>query len=356
MKTRILFSFFVFSLILMVISCKKSSTTDNSITPEEAKVEMRAASQQLTTEMNTLMQIPAVVTLQYLSTLTSAAAMKSTVEAVKGDPSNLYYHKVKEIFRSAYHVKSTQIDFLANPGIYQFNFQTDEFDLIEPSTNLIKMIFPANQQAYTNQLLNAELTADNLQFTDSIPTNANLALKIDLVTVMTGTYNCTISSSGTPTAITLNLTMAPYTLQMNFSGSGINYTSTMSLKLNNVEILGYNMNLKYTSDMTNVEKVSGNLLMPPLKFEGWVNAQAMQIALADSVTRNDVAYLNTQMSVLVFQTVLDVQLGSLAFKLFTVPETGKQSPQIAMVYSDGTWEWLANILNGTGTKSISKRR
>ena len=346
--------FFAFYLLVMVSSCKKESS-DNTVTPEQAKVEMRAAAQQLTTEMNAMMSTPAMVTLQFLSTLTSNGALKATLEATKVNPAKLTLHEFYAMLRNGQRLKSTQADFLGSPGIYQFNFQTTVFDFIEPNPTLIKLIFPANELAYTNQLLNAELVANNLQFSpDSMPTNADLTMKIDLAVVMTGTYITTFSG-GVPTSASISLIMAPYQIQLDFSGSGVNYASTLSMKLNSQEIMGYTMAMKYASDMKSVEQISGSVRMPPIRFDGWVNAQAMIVAMSDSTKRLDVAYLNSQMGVVVVQTSDDAQLGTLAFKLYTDPETGIKSPQVAVVYSDGSWEWLADILSGSGTKSSFTR-
>jgi|GEM_PF-3110626 len=355
MKTRIVNAFFALSFMVTVLSCTKDKSSSDQMSADQAKVEIRAGAQLITAELNTLMSLPAVVTLQYLSTLTSNGSLKSAFKAALVKPHNFNARMLKDLLLKTPRTKSSQVDFLNNPGTYQFSFQLNTFELISPSATMIKLIFPANEQAYNNQLLNAEFLADNLQITDSIPTNADLSLMIDQVEVMTGTYISTISNTGVPTSVTLSMLMNPYKLNMTFSGSGLDYTSIMSLKLNNQEILGFNEALRYTADMQTVEKVTGILAAPPLSFNGWLNAQALQIAMADSVRKLDVAYLNTQMSMAVFQTVLNQQIGTLAFMLFTDPDTGKKSPSIAVVYSDGSWEWLAAILNSTGGKSLILR-
>jgi len=343
MKYRITYALFVFSLILIIISCKKDTTEDDIMTAEKAKVEIRSANQQITNEWNILMETPGANTLQYLSNLTSDRTLKATIETVRVKLKNFNHYKINDIFLNANSLRSTQIDFLNNPGTYQFNYQLNDFELIQPSTTMLQLIFPANEQSFYNQQLNADLIVDNLEVTDSVPTMADPSLKIDLVEVLSGSYNSTLTSNGVPTSLSASLLMAPYQFQMSFSESGVNYSSTLSLKLNNQEIMGYNLALKYTPDMENVEKLTVSYLIPPLRFEGWFNVQAMQLEMEDTTKTLDITYLNSQMSGVVFQTVLDAQLGNLVFMLYTDPDNGDQSAQIAIVYEDGSWEWISDI-------------
>jgi len=65
--------------------------------------------------------------------------------------------------------------------------------------------------------------------------------------------------------------------------------------------------------------------------------------------------MNNQMSMALFHTVLNAKIGDLAFKLYTDPDYGDTYPSIAVVYADGTFEWLENIM-GSNTFKFRKVR
>lgn len=380
MKTRYFITLFAILMIAVVISCEKTST-NNTITPEEAKVEIRAAAQQLTNEMDAMMNTPAMVTLTYLSELNDNASLKSTLKSLLKDPSRINYHNLTHLRSIGDNPQSAQVNYMSNPGIYRFSFLLNDFELIEPSTSMIKLTFPANEQSYNNQLLDAELIATNLELTiinytdrpgtglksagmisenysDTVITKADVTMSIDLVQVMTATYQSELSSTGAPTSVVLAVTMAPYALTLDFHGSGVNYTLVTSLKLNNAEILGVNTNLVYTSDMSEVEQLSGSYLMPPLKFEGWINVKQLQdyTATIDSTQNYDIGFMNSLMNMTIYDTDLDAQLGSLIFQLYVDPDTGEKAPMLAVLYSDGSWEWLNAIISSGGSKSAIARK
>jgi hypothetical protein len=236
----------------------------------------------------------------------------------------------------------------------------------------LKLRFPASQTSTTN---NAELLADNLLYTtitytetywddysqtwvtdtyeDIIPANLDLTISIDGVTQMTGNYTGAFTSSGNPTSLSVSINMPPYSFTMGMSGSGTNYTTSLSFKLNSNEMMGYNISLTYSSDMSTLDKVSGYVHVSPLKIEGWINISAIENHMSE-VEENggsyDLDYLNSQLSLVLIQTELNANIGSLAFKLYTDPEYGETYPMIAVVYSDGTYEWLENIMNDESLK------
>lgn len=344
------------------------------LSPEQAKVEIRSANQRLQAENDALMNAPGMVSLDYLADLTSNQSWKSSLEYALFEAGDISYHNVKDIFTSQNNTRSDEDDYLGNPGTYKFNFELDRFELIEPSTTTLIMIYPADEQAYAEQKLNAELVADNLQFTpisytttewdeysqtwiteteyDTVLTNTNVSLKIDEATVLTGHYHSTLASNGSPTSVDVSLAMMPYEFMMGFSGSGVNYNTTLSMKLSGEEIMGYNLALTYSADMEDVMRVEGSYRMPPVKFEGFMNYHAIEthIEEADATQNYDIPYLNDQIDMVIYQTELDAQIGIIVFMLYTDPDDGDQSPQLAVQYSDGTWEWLETILDEGGSK------
>ena len=361
----------VFLLIFMIGSCNKNEDKVEDLKPDEAKVEVRSASQEITTNMNEVMNTSGMLAIDNLATLFENGDWKSTIKQLLFQSDNPSLRKVKDHFRKD--VLGSNRDFNAGDyGVYEYNFSTGVFDLVEPSTTFLKLRFPASQTSTTN---NAELLADNLLYTtitytetywddysqtwvtdtyeDIIPANLDLTISIDGVTQMTGNYTGAFTSSGNPTSLSVSINMPPYSFTMGMSGSGTNYTTSLSFKLNSNEMMGYNISLTYSSDMSTLDKVSGYVHVSPLKIEGWINISAIENHMSE-VEENggsyDLDYLNSQLSLVLIQTELNANIGSLAFKLYTDPEYGETYPMIAVVYSDGTYEWLENIMNDESLK------
>lgn len=369
------YSLLVFSIIFFSVSCDLlQDKKEEGISPDQAKIEIRSANQRIQAENDALMDTPGMVSLNYLADLSSNQSWKYSLEYALFEGGDISYHKVKDIFTRDRNTRSDEDDYLSNPGTYKFNFELDRFERIEPSTTTLIMIYPANEQAYAEQKLNAELVADNLQLTpisytttewdeylqtwitetvyDTVLTNTNVTLKIDEINVLTGNYHSTLASNGSPTSVDISLTMPPYEFTMGFAGSGVNYSTTLSMKLSSEEIMGYNLALTYSSDMEDVMRLDGSYRIPPVKFEGSMNYNAIEIHIeeADSSQNFDIPYLNDQIDIIVYQTELNAQLGIIVFMLYTDPDDGDQSPQLAVQYSDGTWEWLETIMDEGGSK------
>jgi hypothetical protein len=146
---------------------------------------------------------------------------------------------------------------------------------------------------------------------------------------MTCSYRATLNNDGLPVSTTFNMTMAPYQMTLTQTGSGVNYTSTASLKMGNDVLMSYNMNVKYTAQQDDVDNVSGNFQITPVRFEGNIKAAAM-----GNCSENNINCMNSNLDVEVIQTEKNKIIGHIEFKIF------EDYPEPVIVYSDGTWEWL----------------
>lgn len=343
---------------------KEDETTKN-LNPTEAKVEVRSATQEINTQMTDVMSIPAFTSMDFMMQLIDNESWKSKVHGMIFNIGKQHLKLVKDAFRPT--GKSGKE--IGDYGVYQFNFTTEAFDLVEASTNMLKVSYPADENAMAAQNNNAEFTADNLQYqvityTDTywdewtqtwitetyeeyLPTNASVSQKIDGSTVMTASYTASYTENGNPQAISASVTAAPYSFTMSMSGTGVNYSTMLSLKENTTELMGYDLDVTYTSDMGDVEKVQGYYAVAPLKVDGWMNYAAINNHISEIEENGgnyDLTFLNTQLSMQLIQTVLNAKIGDLQFKLYTDPEYNETYPMIAVVYSDGTYEWLEDIM------------
>ncbi|GAB1402896.1 hypothetical protein MASR1M74_00740 [Lentimicrobium sp.] len=368
--------FFVFALI----SCeddKEESTKE--IKPATAKVEFRNAAQEINADLDKMMNTLPMQSLSYLSDLLDGD-WEEKLKVSLFQSGKIHLAKVRDNFRLDASGNRDEIE-VGDFGVYTFNFYLDEFQLTETSTTLLKIIYPANEQAYALKQNNAEFLLNNLKYTmitytetwwddwdevwvtetyeEQVPTNAEISLSVDGIIGMSGKYNSVVSENGTPTAVTANLTSAPYQFQMGLSGSGSNYTTSLSLKESNKELMGYNLNITYSSDLIDVQKLSGYYNVSPLKIQGSMNYAAIEERTAkiiDNATSADIDYLNTQLDMELHHTGLNAKLGDIEFRLYVDTDYDESYPELAVVYSDGSYEWLYEVIGEFGDFKRMKQR
>jgi hypothetical protein len=314
--------------------------------------------------------------MDFMMQLMNNEGWKSTVHSLIFNNGKTHLHAVKEAFRPA----SRSANEVGDYGVYEFNFDTDVFELVQSSTTMLKFIYPSDEAAYAAQQNNAEFVADNLQYLtivyeetywdewsqtwvtetyeEYLPTNAVVSLKVDTATLMSATYSASYTENGNPQSISANITAAPYSFSMSFSGSGTAYNTMLSFKENTTEMMGYDLDVNYTSDMSDVEKVTGYYVVAPLKIDGWMNYAAINnhmIEIEDNGGEYDLVFLNTQLSMQLIHTGLNAKIGDLQFKLYHDTEYDEYAPMLCVVYSDGTYEWLEDIM-GEETYKFSRKR
>jgi hypothetical protein len=177
---------------------------------------------------------------------------------------------------------------------------------------------------------------------------------------LSGNYHSVITENGNPTSMNASLTSNPYQFNAAFGGSGTNYTATQSLKEDNKELMGYSLNVTYSADMIDVIKLSGYYSVSPLKVQGSMNYAAIEertTMMIDDATTADINYLNTQLDMDLYHSVLNTKLGDVEFRLFVDTEYDETYPELAVVYSDGTYEWLFEVLGENGSfKKVKQRK
>ncbi len=380
MKKKLFSYLAVFVMLIFAIgACNKTKEEVKTLTTDEAKVEVRSASQEVNTNMDQVMNTAPIQSVNYLSTLLDNGTWKSTIKILIFQTRDLNLSKVKDAFRKDETGKS-KANGIGDFGVYQYNFDINDFELIEASSTKLVIKYPASDIAFANRQNNAELVADNLTYTtvtytdtywdeysqtwitdtydETIPTNLNLSLTIDGVQQMSGNYSGTLSESGYPTSANVSISMPPYQFDMSLSGSGTNFNTSLSFKQSDVEMMGYSLDIVYSSDLEKVDKVTGYYHIRPLKIEGWANLNTIESYITETEGNGgnyDLDYLNSQISLELFQTVLNAKIGDLAFKLYT-DEYNYTSPNLAVVYADGTYEWLSDIMNDDGTFKFVRKR
>lgn len=373
MKTKALFALAILlaGLLAMPACEKKKEDTTKELTPEEAKIELRDASQEISTNMDNMMSTPAMQSVDFLMQMMGSGDVNSTLKTIIFNSGRLNLTKVKQAFAPT----AQRDDGIGQYGIYAYNFIIDEFELVETTTNSLVLRYPANETAYNGQQNNAELAANNLVYTtityedtywddysqtwvtdtyeDYVPTNLAMTLKIDNQTAAQGNYSSTLTESGIPTSVTVGLSVSPYQFQATLSGGGASYLANLSFKKDDVELMAINWNLIYTADMENVQTVNGYYMAMPLRIEGSANFAAIDSHM-NEVDENggtyDLTFLNNQLNMQLIHVVLNAKIGDIQFKMYTDPDYGDTYPELAVVYGDGTFEWLSDIMGENGYK------
>jgi hypothetical protein len=341
------------ALLLLPVACSKDDK-EKQLSAEEAKAELRAASQDMTMTFSNVMEVSAMSTMIFFMELAEFddfdPGFKSLLSDIGKYDLTAKYQILKgnRLQLKKFRTKSF-LDEPGNSGVYTYNFQTGQFDLTSTNVNYLRYNFPADEDAYDQEINNASLTISNIEFAtvsytdewgtweEEVLTKLNMALVINSAEALTISFNATYSSGGTPTSMSLNMSMPPYVFSMTLNGSGVNYKTTISFTQNSTVILNASLDLKYDQAMEEIERVSGNFHMPPLNFEGSINGSAI-----DNCEEN-VTCINQNFNVTVKHTELNSVLGKLEFRNYTDPYWEEEYPALVIVYKDNSWEYLHDV-------------
>ena len=369
-RELLLHTFILLFFSSFLVSCDLLQSDKNptkELTAEEAKVEIRAANQEMAAQVDQMIATPAMGSLNHLANLSmdmkSAKVSKSALFVSK-----LTYSSALNHFRDAGKpYKSLKMDDDDDEyyGIFEFNFDYDEMEMVQESSTIFQVNYPADEVAYANRQNNAQMTISNLDFqevksyyedydyyteswievetTDLLPVSANVIIKIDGKTELDASYNASYTADGLPLSVSASMETAEYKMTMSYSGSSTKYNTKMSYKLDKEEIMAYDLDVTYSSNQEDVEHIKGYYLFAPLKING-----EMYPAAIETHTENnnppDLTYLNSQMDIDMIHLEKKAIIGHLEFFMYYDAEWEESSPMPAIVYEDGTYEWLTDVM------------
>ncbi len=336
-------------LMLPFTACEK----DESFDAEDAKQELIKATEEIQMNMFMMMATPQMEALTQLMALMDMdfdVGLKSTFRAIAKDPGIIAtpgINRVMDISRQLSAEKSLKdID----GGVFQYNFATGDFDLIDEASYL-EYNFPADEQAMANQQLNGRLLIDNLVMSsvvidgesEIVPTSVDITLFIDNEQVMTVTFAMVIGPDGVPTGASMDMSMPPYTMSMSYTGSGTNYNMKMDMRVDGSKMLDIDLDIRYTSaDMDDVERISGKAEMTPLEISGTV----FPMALDECYDANDeIACMNNNIDLELRHTGENKRIGHLEFRMYHDPHWDDYYPELVVVYDDGTYDFLFELFD-----------
>ncbi len=329
--------------IINFASCGKDDSGEHTqLSADEAKVEIRAGNQEIMQAMEELMSSPAFITLNFLTMLMDEEfTLKSNLMPILREIEDRQLRAYKEMIIENYALYGEPDP--KTGGIWEYNFNTNEFDLINPNVSYLRLIYPADEEDYNAGQRNAELTISDYEYIyddyeEELPTNLNLELNLHNVLAMSLHYNAIYDAEGIPLSMAIDMEMPPYSLSMSQSETASNLQSHMDFRKNNDILFSYNLQANMTPD-NEVETVSGHFQITPLKFEGYMNEADMY-----NCGEGDIDCMNDNMDINVIHTTLNALIGHLEFRMFT-DEWDDTYPELVVVYEDGSWEWLDDIFD-----------
>lgn len=326
---------------------------EDFLASEEARLEVRSASQKASTNLDEARRIPSIQALNYLTDLLPAHSEKQLPIIIdepflRGPghffPLNILLH---EEFLQTF---SPDI-ITGTPGLYKFNFLTGNFDLIDLEVNYLRYIFPANEKDKDSLKITASFTIEDVHYID-IETTIDDILQVqkhitrfqasvflNKRTQMLYSYNASFSNKGLPVDVDIEMRMNPYHLQMTQVGNEQYYYTTMSMRLDNNPLMSYALNIRRDIDSDAVEKLSGNFQLNHIEWEGTIYSSKILLC-----AEQDISCVNDQFTIIMSHTGSKRRIGKLEARLYYDSFTGEQYPELNLIYEDGSSDILSDIL------------
>lgn len=351
---------------LMTTSCDLLNLKDDEdLTAEDAKIEIRTAADDIMVTMSEMMETPAMSSLAYLAKL-----MGVEIEELKSsngfDPGNktnslllpgmmtapMSLNKNMARFTKVYRAM-TLSNILQHEksddeygGVYTFNFNTNEFDLTNSNVSYLEYRFPSDETAFNSQNNNAVLNISNIEIVEieddesdvqEVPTKFDAFERVNNQEVMTISYRIGLSNDNVPNNANIQVSMNPYSMSFVLNGSNRNYIVAMNLKHGQSEIMGLDLDMRYTADMESFEKLDGYVNIVPLRFTGSIKPSEIELC------EMNLNCMNKNINLEVWQTELDQRIGKLEFRMLYDDYYEEEIPILALVYEDGTFEYLEDL-------------
>jgi hypothetical protein len=320
---------------------------------EEARLEVRSASQKASTNLDEARHIPSIQALNYLTDLLAVHTEKQLPILIdepflRGPghffPLNILLH---EEFLQTF---SPEI-ITDTHGLYKFNFLTGNFDLIDLEVDYLRYIFPANDNDKDSLKITASFTIEDVDYVE-IETTIDKVLQVqkhitgfqasiflNKRTQMMYSYHASFSHTGLPVDIDIEMSMSPYHLRMKQVGDKQYYYTTMSMTLDNNPLMSYLLNIRRDADTDAVEKLSGSFQLNHIEWEGTVYSS--KIKLCDE---QDIDCVNDQFTITMSHSGSKRRIGKLEARLYYDSFSGEQYPELNLIYEDGSSDVLSEIL------------
>jgi len=346
-KSKFFALFFIFGILcLSFAGCDDDPTP---LSPDEARTEMELAYSDLMMNMDLMMQssaMEAMMMLMNISGFETDFDMKSGAQQVI-DQSLKLPDRMFVMGKTVYSISNSSLkDEEVPTGVFYYNFDTGEFDLIDDDVDYIEIHFPATDEAYASQQLNAIIRITDLvmeeviidDVTEIVPSKIVMWMEVDGAEVMNLDFQMSVDSEGFPDSVSLVLNMEDYNLTMSFSGSNLNYNTNIIFKESNNTLLDVDLDIMFLEGREDVESVAGYIHLVPIRLDGSVDIASLELC-------EDIDCMNNNIDVEVIQTEDNEFIGHLEFRMQYDPEYDEEYPTLVVVYSDGSFDFLDELFD-----------
>lgn len=231
-------------------------------------------------------------------------------------------------------------------GVYQYNFNTGRFDLLNPFVEHYEFRFPSSSKKMNARERDAIFRFDQLVTypvnkdcgaVDEVPTRLDACLMIGNELVLEASYHLTLAKNGNPSMVSIQMDAPPYSINLNYSGSSNRYNLVAKIRENEEELIGIHMNVDFCAGLTGVDLVDGMIVLGPLKINGRI--KPFDIFGCEL----DLAHMNNLLQVDVRQASPNKLIGNIQFRTRPDPLLNIDFPELAIVYRDDTHELLADV-------------
>ncbi len=333
---------------LTFTACEKDETFD----PEDAKTELLNAGDEIMGNMALMMGSPPMESLMFLMGLMDMDIIlfKSFMGSVAQEPHLVATPGLNQLMHISREVVSAKQDDFFDNGVYEYNFDYGGFLPVPGTGNVpyIQFIYPATPEAYAAQQLNGSLTIENLEFqvvvidgdTEIIPSRADITKTIDDQVVLTLNLQFTYNEQGMPVNGSISMNMPPYSMNMTFSSSNQDFSTTMNLSQNGTVLISADLTGTYTPDNEYLQLIQGDFQITPLLFKGKIYPENL-----DNCDYDDVQCMNNNIDVELWQSKKNKKIGDIEFRMYQDPDWDYEYPELVVVYSDGTYDFLMELFD-----------
>ena len=350
--TKINRTVIVLFTLFICVNCSLTGK-DDFLASEEARLEVRSASQKASTNLDQARHISGIQALNYLTDLLAVHEEKQLPiiidEPFLRGPGHFF---PLNILLPEEFLQIFSPDIITGmPGLYKFNFLTGNFDLIDLEVDYLRYIFPANDNDKDSLRITASFTIEHVEYFE-IETTIDDVLQVqkhitgfqasiflNKRTQMMYSYNASFSHTGLPVDIEIEMSMSPYHLRMTQVGDKQYYYTTMSMSLNDNPLLSYSLNIRRDADTDAVEKLSGNFRLNNIEWEGTVYSSKIKLC-----AEKDINCVNDQFTIIMSHSGSKRRIGKLETRLYYDSFTGEQYPELNLIYEDGSSDVLSDIL------------
>jgi hypothetical protein len=350
-----------FMALIVLPGCEMSDRDDRLV--HEGQKELRTVAGEFVEQLDRMMATPAMTALNLLGEFCGVNRIPfSENGAGNADPvamrqlamvNHLLTHPYElplpgnlVILEVARHSAKKNFE-LPVPGIYQYNFNTGKFDMLNPFVDHFEFRFPSclkkrqekvRDAIFRFERLTTEEVTKDCGAISEVPASLDAVMLINDEEVMRATYRISLAANGKPLMTSIQLDTPPYSMNLHYSGSGNSFSLAGTVKEEDRMLIGINLGMSYCAREGVIQNANGLVLLGSAKIDG--NIQPIEIGDCNF----NLDEMNRFLSANIRKQAGNKIIGSIEFRMNRDTRLNADLPELAIVYGDGTYEFLADVL------------